>query len=972
MTLLKSTTFRIGNTVDLVSWIQRAIEVLWLLTVVLVPLAFLGPNLGEGSSILGSFELPKIVILRGLVGLMVALWLVEWALQERTRSETASEPSALSERTGSLVAGLWEWLRARPTRWLTLAAAFFLGSTLLSTLLSSSFQVSLWGEVPGHDSYSAYTTTAYVLLFAVIATHLKTSSQLWRLLGAIVVMGVLVATYAILQHYDHDFLDLMVPPNGSRSTSTMSNPILAAAVLLMTIPISLVGATISLRGPVNTVEFRWKMVLWGGVLVVQVLGMVFTFSRGPWIGTIVAVVGFIGLLVALRHWRTLTRTATVAVLTVVLVAAIVVLPDRLSPGSTTGGPTPPAERAAETITSLGSAFRAVGGISGRLEIWEESWGLMRHHPWFGFDSLSLSFLRPLVGYGPDLFHMTYLQVSPPGFKMLPSEFVHAHNYFVHQGVELGFLGLIASLGVFAVVFVAGGYQLLGRKQNHDIAYRLLLAMILAIVLGRLVEQMVGIARISDLTIFWVLLAVLAALPSVIESDSNAREAELPPHIKRRSSNPPRQENGSIHWRLIGQLVLIGLLITGIGALTWLKGVNYVRAAVVADRAAEQMRTGEYQAALESLERSIDLAPDVNSYYGLRSNVYNAYQNFDLVSQHPICGGLAEPRARNLCLAEEAYLNNLEWVDKRPLSFQSRIALADSALNLANAKNDTNLAQESIKHYGETAELVPTSFVAWNRLADVNLILGQPQAALEALEKSLALVGGHKESVSSLLLQAEAYQNLGQTKQELEALDRAIEVEPKSQKALYIRGSVYQGLGQPERAIEDMDRSIALNSQHAASFSTRALAFTELGRDAEAGEDLERAVDLGADRNVLTEAIKDLQKLRQFLRRYGLWLSNCCRYVRSVELYFLPSRVGVETCPYTDRARWFPVLAGRQLNKTPRHTQPTVKNALQKSISVATAMGTVARVQSRPIIHSSPFVGDAGKMLCGLPKYRSTR
>ena len=109
-----------------------------------------------------------------------------------------------------------------------------------------------------------------------------------------------------------------------------------------------------------------------------------------------------------------------------------------------------------------------GGLSGRLEIWEESWGLMTDHPWFGFDSLSLPVLRSLVGYGPDMFHSTYLLVSPPGFNMFPSEMSHAHNYFVHQGVELGFLGLISGLGLFAAVLLVGDYQLLWRRKDYRI------------------------------------------------------------------------------------------------------------------------------------------------------------------------------------------------------------------------------------------------------------------------------------------------------------------------------------------------------------------------------------------------------------------------------------------------------------------------------------------------------------------------
>ena len=204
------------GTSTLVVRINLALEALWLLVVVLMPLVFLGRTFGAGSSVLGSFELPKIVLLRVLVGSMVALWLFEWGLRVRSRPRPPITTTP-NEKVWAFQPRLWvgrlrRWLYAEPTRWLTLAVGFFLGTTLLSTAFSASFSVSLWGEVPGQDSYSTYTTIAYVLLFAVIATHLKTSSQLWRLLGAIVVMGVLIAGYAVLQNYGRDFLDLMEPP----------------------------------------------------------------------------------------------------------------------------------------------------------------------------------------------------------------------------------------------------------------------------------------------------------------------------------------------------------------------------------------------------------------------------------------------------------------------------------------------------------------------------------------------------------------------------------------------------------------------------------------------------------------------------------------------------------------------------------------------------------------------------------------
>jgi len=107
------------------------------------------------------------------------------------------------------------------------------------------------------------------------------------------------------------------------------------------------------------------------------------------------------------------------------------------------------------------------------------------------------------------------------------------------------------------------------------------------------------------------------------------------------------------------------------------------------------------------------------------------------------------------LAEEAHQNNVKWVENRPFYLKARLALADSSLRLAILNNDSNLADESIRLYQETTEMLPSSFPALNRLADALIVLGQPQRALESLERSLAMVENPKDSVTPLLLQAEA-------------------------------------------------------------------------------------------------------------------------------------------------------------------------------------------------------------------------
>ncbi len=261
-------------------------EFLWLLTVFLVPLAFFDRDYAKSETIIAYVEVPKVALLRTLVGMMAVLWLIDWGLYGTLNVGSSFRLKTLPSQLTQRLARSIKAMRGHPHRWVFLAVGFYLGTTLLSTALSGSFTVSLWGEVPGQDGYPAYTVAAYVLLFTVIATHLKTQPQLWRLLGAIVAMGVLISGYAVLQHYGHDSLNLMEITGGGASdrvTSFMGNAIFAAAVMLMTIPITAAGAVIALsslpernRATANHLsqwlpalavwaagELRWRSRFWG-------------------------------------------------------------------------------------------------------------------------------------------------------------------------------------------------------------------------------------------------------------------------------------------------------------------------------------------------------------------------------------------------------------------------------------------------------------------------------------------------------------------------------------------------------------------------------------------------------------------------------------------------------------------------------------------------------------------------------------
>ena len=842
----------------LIAYVERSIEALWLITAALVPLIFVPTDYMLSEAVNAYVEVPKTTAFRALVGLMAILWIVEWLLKGGlTRRYTLS----------GYLTGLGNWVVAQPSRWVVIAACAYAVVAIITTLTSTSLWISMWGEVSGQFGYSAYTLVSYFLLFAVIVTHLKTSDQLWRLLGVMVATGALVTVYAIVQHYGGDPLDLG-EGGTARVSATMANPVFAGAALVTTSLLTLGVGLLVLN------QLGWSAIrgtLWIALIAAQFMAVFWTGARGSWLlGVPVGLVAFLALATFTFGMRGLTRTALLIVSALLIAFAVVALTP--TGGESDDNTTGTAGQIQDRVGSIKSDISG-RGLSFRKEIWEGAMGLIARRPWFAFEDLSLSFIRPLVGYGPELFKYTFPLESPLGGLLSQS-----HNFFLHHWVEQGILGLFSSLGLFIAFFLVGAAQLWRNRATYSAAHKWILVALGATMLGRVAEMMVGVARESDLVHVWIMLAIFVVLPSVMSTTqepkpSIVREREtLLSRRQRRRDRQGRRERrargaGEGFWSGIGPVraagfTLVAALIVFIGWLSWDKNIDYAWAAALAASAQDRFREGDIQETHRLMSKASAKAPDVPSYYNQLGAIYDAYRQAASRNpeEAPSCEDIfslgprdpridppqgAQPFAR---CAAEAYLSNLRGFEKNTTSPQAKLSLANSTLNLA-ALGYEGKDEEAIRWYSELVQMIPSSWPLKNALGSAYIRLSRPREALAPLDRSLSITKDSADSSQALFLKGQALQLLDDNERAIELFEQSLELttNPRDQQTLRSRlERAYNDLAvdrlnknQPVEALESLERYLSITTGSASAgvpLYLQGIAYQQL-------DELETAVDV---------------------------------------------------------------------------------------------------------------------------------
>ena len=726
-------------------WCGRTLEVCWLIVAFLLPLAFVTPGYISSEAAIAFVEIPKTALLRIMGGVMLVVWALEWALTVRSSSLTGWRGAFGSVRA---------WVGQEPGRWVVLGVASLIAATLLSTIFSASHRTSLLGEIEAQDSFPLYSMAAYFILFLVIVTHLRTREQITRLMFVIVACGGLVGGLAILQQHDLTPFGWLKLSGTERATASMGNAIFAGTFLAMTIPIALGLAVLR-------AQQSWRDPLIPVCLVslaVQLLAIAYTWARGPWIGLAVALLAFVvlGLFIATdkrsrRLVMILGMTLLVAILAISMAAALAPRPADREDNSALG-----------RLRSIPEGLTT--GLTGRTTLWISSAHLAVNRPWFEFEEPAPNALRRMFGYGPDLYRYTMLLESRPwGKDRRIWEADHAHNLFIHNLIELGFLGLLAWFFLVGALLVTGAWRLVRWRREGDSFRLLVLVTLLSTMIGWFVAQQAGLNRISDYTLFWVLLALFVVLP-MAEAPPAERGASAP---RRRQRARAAASEASYPWALrLGLLAGVAALAVGTVWVTKVETIDYFRAGTALAQAKEAGLRGDPYWTLNKLDRAVELAPHMGHYYGsmgqLAADLSRAADNDEAA----------------LRWAREAHEANLKGIEVDPLYWRTRLQAAWSAYSLAaltagDEEEGPKWAEDALLYFEQVTRMAPQSWPGHEQLGTASLDLRQHEDALDALDRSIQLTENTRVGDISWHMRAIGLQRLGRDDEAVTALHQSV-------------------------------------------------------------------------------------------------------------------------------------------------------------------------------------------------------
>ena len=155
--------------------------------------------------------------------------------------------------------------------------------------------------------------------------------------------------------------------------------------------------------------------------------------------------------------------------------------------------------------------------------------------------------------------------------------------------------MLAFTGLMALLVIGGGTWVIRNRGHLEGETSLIFAALFAALIGRSVEQMLGVARISDMTVFWAVVAITTAVLLNSQRQTEAGYAESRPFLSKANI---------VRWGVATAIIAVMI------PLMWQRNVPYVKAATLSSDAVEAFQERGLLEGVDLIDSAIISAPDV--------------------------------------------------------------------------------------------------------------------------------------------------------------------------------------------------------------------------------------------------------------------------------------------------------------------------------------------------------------------------
>jgi len=393
------------------------------------------------------FELPKVFLFRSLLNIGVMLTVFDFLRDKNIKiSYTVN------------------------LKYLFFLLFGFFGVVFLATLFSSSFHVSFWGTFARHQGF--YTFLHYFFFAFFVLTLGLNKKEILSLFKIILFISLTVSVFGIFQKIG---LDLFLFGGQSeefmgRIFSTLGHPNFLGSYLLLTIPISVF-------------LFSKNRLLYGNVILIQLIALFLTLNRGAYLGFIASFLFFLLLASFVCHNKKLKHSIALFFISIVLFFISV----NLFSNSSFIKNTPVVNRLTFSQENLRSVFTRQDLFIGAIQAVKE---------------------KPLLGYGPEMVSSIFPKFKT--HKLLINERIDANPDRIHNEIldilfSYGLFGLLFYLSFLILFFYASLKYIL---ISMDAESRMIVATLLSSIFALFIANQFGFSSTIHFVYFWLYVALI--------------------------------------------------------------------------------------------------------------------------------------------------------------------------------------------------------------------------------------------------------------------------------------------------------------------------------------------------------------------------------------------------------------------------------------------------------------------------------